>query len=657
LKLMRPLDSLAEKTFTGMFTSPKLMVPEPIARALMAATVAQVAPPPRIRAEDVELQLAEPREAAFTAPGWYFELKLDGFRLLAERIGGVVRLVLRRGREATAQFPEVVRALTELPGGDFLLDGELVIQDAAGHPVFQRLLRRSTLRGAEAEAAALRDPAVYFGFDCLMDDGVDLRPLPLSERKARLRRVLPRGDRVLPLDHVEAEGEALLEAVRAQGLEGVVAKRADAPYRGGRSDRWLKVPLKQVGDFAVVGWADDWGALSLATCEQGRYVYAGKVGSGFTPRLAAELRPRLLPTRAAAPPCVGEPPREKETVWCRPTLVVEVRYKSWPPGLSLREPVFLRVRDDKAPEECQAPRTGQAPEVAPAAPVTNPTKLFFPEDGLTKSDVVAYYRAVSPWLLPYLRDRPLLLTRYPDGIHGKSFFQKARPAGAPDFLRTVRVRSDEDQRELDQLVCDDLRTLEWCAGLGAIPLHLPAGRVASLERADWTVVDFDPKEAPFASVVTLALALRELCEAVGLPCFAKTSGASGLHVLVPLAAQLDHAGARQLALLLSTLVVRRHPALGTLERVMARRGGRVYLDALQNGSGKVLAAPLCLRPLPTAPVSMPVTWDEVTPALHPRQFTLRDAVGRLEKRGDPMVGVLTTRVDLAKALERLGALG
>jgi bifunctional non-homologous end joining protein LigD len=269
--------------------------------------------------------------------------------------------------------------------------------------------------------------------------------------------------------------------------------------------------------------------------------------------------------------------------------------------------------------------------------------------------VVAYYAAVSPWLLPYLKDRPLLLTRYPDGIRGKSFFQKARPEGAPAFIRTVRVRSDEDQRELDQLVCDDLRTLTWCAAMGALPLHLPAGRVGSLDRADWAVVDFDPKEAPFASVVALALALRELCEAVGLPCHAKTSGSSGLHVLVPLGGQLDHAGARHLAELLSTLVVHRHPSLGTMERVMARRGGRVYLDAFQNGPGKVLAAPFCVRALPTAPVSMPVAWEEVTPGLRPRQFTVRDAVARLERRGDPMAPVLSERPDLARAFERLAA--
>lgn len=616
--------------------------------------------PPIIRADDIVLQLAEPRAQAFTAAGWGFELKLDGFRLLAERIGGAVRLVLRRGREATAQFPEVAEALAALPGGDFLLDGELVIQDEKGHPIFQRLLKRSTLTHARDIAKGVRaDPAVYFAFDLLMYDGVDLRELPLAQRKALLLEKIPKADRVLPVEHVETQGEALLEAVKAKGLEGVMAKRLDAPYRGGRSDAWLKIALKHVADFAVVGWADDWGALYLATWDGARFVYAGKVGSGFTPRIAEALKPELEAHRVQGPPCAGDPPREKEAVWCTPTVAVEVRYKNWPEGLSLREPTFLRVRDDKTPKECATPTAGQAPAPSKPAPtdvkVSNADKVFFPESGITKGELVGYYRAVATWLLPYLRDRPLMLTRYPDGITGKSFFQKAKPLGAPAFIRTVSVFNEEEGRQLEQLVCDDLRTLEWCANMGAIPLHIPAARVATIDRADWVVIDFDPKDASFEHVITLARALKALCDDAGLPSFPKTSGSSGLHVLIPLGLQLDHAGAKQLAELLATLLVQAQPKIATVERTMKKRGGRVYVDAGQNGAGRLIAAPLCVRPLPGAPVSMPLTWDDVKPGLSPRQFTIRDAVARLEQRGDPMAQVLALKPDLATAVERLGA--
>lgn len=618
--------------------------------------------PPIIRADDIVLQLAEPRPQAFTAAGWAFELKFDGFRLLAERIGGKVRLVSRRGREATAQFPEVADALAALPGGDFILDGELVIQDEEGRPIFQRLLKRSTLTHARDIAKGLQaDPAVYFAFDLLMVDGVDLRDQPLAKRKALLLEKIPKADRVLPVEHVETQGEALLEAVKAKGLEGIMAKRLDAPYRGGRSDTWLKIALKHVADFAVVGWADDWGALYLATWDGARFVYAGKVGSGFTPRIAEPLKPELEAHRVHGPPCAGDPPREKEAVWCTPTVVVEVRYKNWPEGLSLREPAFLRVRDDKTPKECPTPTKGLAPAPSAAPPppadvkVSNADKVFFPESGITKGELVGYYRAVSKWLLPYLSDRPLMLTRYPDGITGKSFFQKAKPAGAPAFVRTVSVYNEEEGRQLEQIVCDDLRTLEWCANMGAIPLHIPAARVATIDRSDWVVIDFDPKDAPFDHVITLARTLRGLCDDAGLPSFPKTSGSSGLHVLIPIGLQLDHDGAKQLAELLATLLVQAHPKIATLERTMKKRGGRVYVDAGQNGAGRLIAAPLCVRPLPGAPVSMPLTWDEVKKGLGPRQFTIRDAIARLEQRGDPMARVLELKPDLAKAVAQLGA--
>lgn len=611
-----------------------------------------------MNADDVVLQLAEARPTAFTKDGWGFELKFDGFRLLAERVGGKVRLVLRRGREATRQFPEIVAALEQVPGGDFIVDGELVIQNDEGKPVFQRLLTRGTLTGQREIDAAMRlSPAVYFAFDLLMDEGVDLRNRPLRERKARLMDRIHKADRLLPVEHVEKEGEALLEAVKAQELEGIVAKDLSATYRGGRGNGWFKIALKHVADFAVIGYADDFNALYLATWDGLQFVFAGKVGSGITPKISSALRPLLEATTVRSPPCIGDVPTEKEARWCTPQLVIEVRYKNWPEGLSIREPAFLRVREDKLPTECPTPRSGYAP--APAltpthgTKVSNVDKVLFPDDGITKGQVVEYYRQVSKWLLPYLVDRPLMMTRFPDGIRGKFFFQKGAPQKSPDFVRTTPVRNEEEQRDIAQIVCDDLRTLEWCANLATLPLHIPASRVGSLERADWAVIDFDPKGAPFEDVMTLARSLHELCERAGLPTYVKTSGANGLHVLIPLAGQLDHTGAKQLAELLATMLVAKHPQISTLERAIPKRQGRVYVDALQNGSGKLIAAPFCVRAQPGAPVSMPISWDELKPGLTPRSFTIRDAIARLEAKGDPMRAVLSEKVDLALALSKL----
>ncbi len=624
-----------------------------------------------LRADDIELQLAEPRQQAFTQDGWIFELKLDGFRLLVERIGGVVRLVLRRGREATSYFPEVAEAARAVPGPDFILDGELCIQDAQGHPIFQRLLKRSTVTNPRDVAAlAASDPAVYFAFDVLMLDGKDLRGLPLAQRKVLLEGLVPKEGRVHRLDHLEREGEALLALVKQQGLEGVMCKRLDAPYRGGRGPSWLKVALTQVGDFAVVGYAEEYGALYLATWNGSQLVYAGKVGAGFNPKVAAPVSHLLEGARLEKPPFIGTPPADPEARWCEPSLVVEVRYKNWPTGLAPREPVFLRFRDDKTIEECPPPpwavaappatnpeSSSSSPSPRPAGktkPLSNPDKLYFPDDGITKAQVVAYYEAVSPWLLPYLVDRPLMMTRFPDGIHGKSFFQKAKPPKAPAFLRTVRVHNEDEAKEIDQLVGGDLETLRWCAAMGTIPLHIPAGRVESLQRADWAVIDFDPKEAPFAHVVTLALALKALCDEARLPCFVKTSGQAGLHVLVPLGGQLDHTGARQLADVLATLLVQRCSSLATLERVVNKRQGKVYVDTSSNGQGKLIVAPFAVRAVRTAPVSMPLRWDEVVPGLSPRQWTIRNALARLEAQGDPLAPVLSVVPDLGGALAALG---
>jgi len=616
------------------------------------------------------LQLAEPRPTAFTAPGWLFELKLDGFRLLAERVNGVVRLVLRRGRTATHLFPEISEQLTRLPGPDFVIDGELVIQDKEGHPIFQRLLKRSTLaHQKDIDAGAKTDPAVFFGFDLLMLGGKDIRELGLRQRKQLLFELLPKGlDRVLPVDHVEERGEALLELVREKGLEGVMAKKADAPYKGGRGDSWLKIALTSIADFVVCGYADDFGALYLATWNGAQFVFAGKVGAGFTPKIAALVTAELESKARRTPACIGEVKLEKEAVWVDPSLVVEVRYKNWPEGLSLREPVFLRFREDKTVHECPSPKdfTTEVPSRSVATgsgrPITassgvvavsNPRKVYFPDDGITKNDVVDYYSAVSKWLLPYLADRPLMMVRYPDGIAGKSFFQKAKPEKAPDFVRTVKVFSEEQGRELEQIICDDLRTLEWCASLGCISLHIPFSRVAAFDRADWCIIDFDPKDAPFAHVMTLALGLKVMCDGAGLPSFVKTSGSSGLHVLVPLGGQLDHAGAKQLGELLTMLLVARFPDISTQERSMNKRKGRVYVDSVQNGHGKVVAAPFSVRAKARAPVSMTLQWSELTPDLTATTFTIRDAIARLEKGGDPMSDVLGLRPDIAAAIAKL----
>jgi bifunctional non-homologous end joining protein LigD len=628
---------------------------------------------PRLTVERVEPMLAETADAPFTSPDWIFELKLDGYRILAETGTGGARLRTRNGRDANPSFPEIVRALSALPYRHLVLDGEIVALDDHGRPSFQRLQQRARfLRPAEIRQAGLQHPVVYYVFDLLAFEDCDLRSLPLRERKALLRRILPAAGSVAFLDHFETEGERLFTEVERMGLEGLVAKRADSVYRGGRSPAWLKIRTERTGDFVVVGYTDPqgsrtgFGALQVADLVDGTLTYAGRVGSGFTEAQLTEVHRALLEARRDTPACQGPLPAGDDTAWVEPALVCEVRYKEWTEEGLLRQPVFLRFREDKLPEECdRLDRQGLAepslpdPEPEPPSPsrevrLSNLDKVFWPEEGYTKGDLIDYYRTIAPWLLPYLRGRPVVLTRYPDGIDGKSFFQKDAPGFVPEWLRTERMWSEQARREIDYFICDDEPSLVYLANMAAIPLHVWASRVGTLEQPDWCVLDLDPKGAPFRDVIRLALALHRLCDEIALPHYVKTSGSSGLHVMVPLGRQLTFEQSRSFGELLARVVTLREPEIATVTRAVHKREGKVYLDYVQNGHGRLIVAPFSVRPLPGAPVSMPLAWDEVAEGLDLRAHTIRTAPGRMAAMGsDPLLPVLTERPDLLAALGAL----
>jgi len=640
------------------------------AAAIRAELERLKAPHRRVHARDVGLMLAETAAQPFSGCGWLFELKYDGYRLLTERDGDRIELRFRGGHDATVLFPELRRALLALPVEAFVLDGEVVVLDEQGRPRFQRLQERLQLRRPmEIERGRVALPATLFVFDLLACEGFDLRPLPLLQRKDLLRRLLPASGPLRFADHVEEQGEALFRAARDLGLEGLVAKATEAPYKAGRSKNWLKLRVEQTSDFAIVGFTEPrgsragLGALHLAQREGREWVYAGRVGTGIDDRQLRQLRLKLAPTIRGVPPWAGPAPKGKEHVWVEPSLVCEVRFKERTREGLLRQPAFVRVREDKTPLECvrevrRAPEAPEPPEVV-ASPqrtvaFTNLDKVFWPEEGYTKGDLIDFYRSVAPWILPYLRERPLVMTRYPDGIHGKSFFQKDAPGFAPPWLRTERIWSEHAGREIDYFVCDDEASLLYVANLASIPLHIWASRVPSLARPDWCILDLDPKGAPFAHVVELALAIRALCGELDLPAGVKTSGASGLHILIPLGGQCTFEQSRTLAELLARVVEGEHPKIATTTRSLPGRHGRVYLDFLQNGHGRLLVAPLSVRPLPGAPVSTPLHWREVGAQLDPQKFTIRSVPRRLRRlENDPLLAALERHPDLERALSRL----
>ncbi|HWE25052.1 MAG TPA: DNA ligase D [Myxococcales bacterium] len=649
----------------GTFPDGAVLASEAGAEQVRKELQASRAPRRKVHAADIQPMLAEVRPRAFSDPDWIFELKYDGFRALAGRDDGRALIQYRRGSEATRVHPDLAAALHALPVEHVVLDGEIVVLDEQGRPNFQRLQKRALLTAPRELERAVRElPATLFVFDLLAFDEWDLRPLPLAERKRLLRLLLPDLGPLRYVDHFVGRGEEMFRGVRELGLEGIMAKRAASSYRSGRSADWVKVRADRTAEFAVVGFSapegsrSGFGSLHLAYAEAGSFVYVGRAGSGFSEKELRSLREELERDRLAQPPCSGSWPKGRGHTWVSPRRVVEVRYKEITEDGLLRAPVFLRFRDDKAPFDCARPGSPPAPSEQPEAREVVPSnldKVFWPEEGYTKGDLLAYYRAIAPWLLPYLRDRPVVLTRFPDGIAGKSFFQKDAPDYVPAWIRTARMRNDEG-REIDHFVCDDAATLLYVANLGTIPLHVYAGRADSPQHADWTVIDLDPKSAPFEWVIRLARALHELCEEIGLPSFCKTSGQAGLHVLLPLAPQCTHEQARDLALVLANVVEREHKEIATLVRapIEARRG-RVYLDCFQNGYGKTIAAPFSARPVAGATVSMPLRWSEVKSGLDPRSFTIKSAPQRMRKlKRDPLADILGAEADVEKALDRLG---
>ena len=630
-----------------------------------------------VNLEEAEPMLAETREQPFSKAGWLFELKLDGYRVRAgrEERGEATRLITRNGHDIAAGFPEIVRALAALPYESIILDGELVVPDDAGRPSFQRLQNRARVnRALDVRRAAVDSPGVLYVFDLLAFERYDVRPLPLEKRKALLERIVPRVGPIKYIEHFETNGEALYEQVVKLGLEGIVAKKAESPYRAGRSPNWLKIRADRTDDFVVVGFTrpkgsrSGFGALDLGAYEDGKLVYAGRAGSGFTAKELKEVTAELERSVRPTPAFTGPVPQDEGHTWVEPTRVVEVRYKEWTDEGLLRQPVFVRFRDDKPVTEIAKKGEGRRerdPQVptespSPLSPLprevkfSNLEKVFWPDERYTKGDLIEYYRAISPWLLPYLEDRPVVLTRYPDGIAGKSFFQKDAPKFAPEWIRLERIWSEDTQREISYFVCDNVESLLYIANMGTIPLHIWGSRMATLEQPDWCILDLDPKEAPFAHVVTVARAVKALCDDIELPCLIKTSGSTGLHALIPLGRQCTYEQARTLGGLLARVIAAELPEIATITRQVEKRGAKVYLDYVQNGHGRLLVAPFSMRPLPGAPVSMPLKWSEVTPKLDIKKFTIKTAPTRMKKLGeDPLRPVLDLQPDLVHALEQL----
>ncbi len=677
------LDEMPESVLSGLRVEQLHHLPEHAAQ-LLADARARGAQRGELDGRKLTPMACQGAEGPLKSASYLYELKLDGVRIVADKRGDDVALHYRKGRVATPNYPDVVRALRALPIERCVLDGEIVALDARGKPNFQLLAQRFAAQNPHDIQLALKAvPVCYFAFDLLALGDLNLRPLPLLERKALLAQLVPKRGLVRYVEHVEADGTGIFEFCRAQKLEGVIAKRMHAAYREGPkpSADCLKIKSDREDDFVVVGFtrgkdSRSLGALDLASYDGERLITRGKVGSGFDDRTLTLLGKELAARVVEQPQVEGAlMPAPRGRTFVRPELVVNVRYTGFTNDGHLRHPVFLGLRADVAPRECTAaperdavmpelePQDAAAPR-APAVPappgkvkISNPKKVFWPSEGYTKSDLCAYYEALSPQILPFLRDRPVILVRYPDGIEGKSFYQWNVPQGTPSWVKTLRVRwEDRDNKEVDLFLIENTETLVYIANLGCIPLHILAARVGSLARCDFLTIDFDLSGGTFAHAITLARALHVLLERIGLRSYPKTSGQSGLHVLVPLGPEVGFDAATALADLLGKLLASQHSEIATTERRKDKRGPRVYVDTGQTGTIRAIVAPYSVRAYPGARVSTPLVWDEVSFALDPSRFTIMSLPERAQSITDPMADFFQQPVDLAHAVAALSEL-
>jgi bifunctional non-homologous end joining protein LigD len=680
--------------------------------------------------EKLSPMLAESAQQPFKRPGWMWEPKLDGYRVLAFIDARGVRLRSRRDLELSGSFPRLAADLRKQAVDGMILDGELVAFDTNGRPSFNTLQNRVQLKTEREIAAADRAvPVVYYCFDLLHFAGVDLRASPYRDRRRYLAQCLLPSP-LVQLVHAEPDGIALQEAALAGGFEGIIGKREDSRYEDGRrSAAWLKVKPALSGEFVIGGFTKGkgsrapLGSLLVGAWHGDRLRFASHVGSGFDEGSLAELKARLEPLKRDTCPFDETPELPNPTTWVEPKLVAEVRFHSWTEDGRLREPIFVRLRDDIEPSSALRASEGKPAEAGSGeralegdvdavlaqlesartgftltvgshrVRLTHLDRVYWPPEpalrqpALTKRDLLRYFAQVSPHMLPHLADRPLTMIRMPDGINGQRFFQKHWEQERPEFVETLTVFSSHKEENHEVLLCNNLATLLWLAQSGALELHVwhSRARVAAdaaskstdyasseqsldasvLNYPDYLVFDLDPyiysgREAQgaepelntvaFEKGKEVAFRLRELLNSMSLEPMVKTSGKTGLHVFVPIRRTIDFDTARHVCELVGRHLMRQHPKDITMEWSVPKRTGKIFIDYNMNVRGKTLNAAYSPRGVPGAPVSMPLTWEELAGA-HPLDFRLDNAARRLAQTGDRWRDALKRKQSLERVLK------
>ncbi|HYE22288.1 MAG TPA: DNA ligase D [Verrucomicrobiae bacterium] len=616
----------------------------------------------------VKPMLATLVDDPFNHKDWLFEIKWDGFRTIAEIRKGKTEIYSRNLLSFNQLFAPIVKTLNGFKF-EAVLDGEVVVVDEKGKSHFQLLQNyQNTGKGN----------LVYYVFDIIYLNGRNLTGLPLLDRKNILKQILPKTKNVRFSDHVVEKGVAFFKVAQNQSLEGVIAKHCQSSYKSGRrSPEWLKIKTHMRQEAVIGGFTQGrgsrskFGALVLGVYEEDKLKYIGHTGGGFNEESLTMVYDKLKPLIQKTSPFSTSFRTNAPVTWVKPKLVAEVSFSEWTGDGHMRQPIFLGLRPDKpaATVSKEQPSQVQKTYEKNSMPkqtdgiemvidgnnlkLTHLNKIYWPQEKYTKGDLIDYYRKVSRYILPYLKDRPESLNRYPNGINGSSFFQKDVNDLPPDWAKTHKVYSESNDKYINYLICNDEATLAYMANLGCIEINPWSSRIGSLEKPDYLVVDLDPEKISFDKVIETAQTVHKFLDKLKVPNFCKTSGATGLHIYVPLGAKYTYEQAKQFTELVVTIVHKQIPEFTSLERSPKKRQKKVYLDFLQNRKGQTLAAAYSVRPKPGATVSTPLEWKEVKKGLQPSDFTIKNILKRLEKKGDLWKPVLEKGIDLVKILKKM----
>ena len=630
----------------------------------------------------------------FDAEGWSYEVKWDGYRAVAYLKGREVELRSRNNKSFTEQYYPVTHALSEWDLRA-VLDGEIVVLDEKGHASFGDLQNWRSEADGELH---------FYVFDLLWLEGYDLTTVSLSGRRELLQLLVPEGSIVRFSESFETTASEFFGVAETLGLEGIIAKKTDSFYFPGlRTREWLKIKSGKRHEAIICGYTlnEDskklFSALILGVYRNEKLEFIGQVGTGFTQALQREILEKLKSLKTSRSPFEDEPeinkptrfrprPPKAKVTWVKPKLVCEVQYQELTGDGIMRHPAFRGLRADKNAKEVveeQPERTAgtkpekKSPGLRPAQSsgrktLVNPTeetqtklvsgqqvkftnlkKFYWPKEKITKGDMINYYYRVAPYMLPYMKDRPQSLNRHPNGIAGKSFYQKNVASKIPSWLATHDYENTTSEGRKKFLVCTDEASLLYMANLGCIEMNPWHSRVQSPDLPDWCVIDLDPDTNSFAQVIEAANVVRKILDAAAIPSFPKTSGSTGIHIYIPLGARYDYEQSKLLAELIANLAHREIPSFSSVERNPAKRKGKIYLDFLQNRSIQTIAAPYSLRPRPGATVSAPLRWEEVKKGLEVLQFNISNMAQRLRSEGDLFQPVLGAGIDLEQTLKQI----